>query len=192
MKFTLVAAVGLAALATTLTACSSGSGSGSATTTAAAAGTTSAAASSSAPSTPAAIATASGTAGSYLVDASGKALYILTSDKPNGGATACTVGCLKFWPPVAAPSPLPSGLSGITATFGTATAADGSSELTINGYPVYTFAKDTGPGTTAGQGVVSFGGTWWLVTPSGSWITAAASAPASSAKASTSGYGYRY
>ena len=111
-----------------------------------------------------AVSVASGSLGSYLVDASGKAIYILTSDKP-GGASACTTACLKFWPPVAAPSPLPSGISGVTATFGTFKAADGSSELTINGYPAYNFVKDTGPGTTAGQGMVSFGGTWWLVSP---------------------------
>jgi predicted lipoprotein with Yx(FWY)xxD motif len=129
-----------------------------------------------------------------LVDGSGKAIYILTSDKPNG-ASACTTQCLQFWPPVPAPSPLPSGLSGVSATFGTFTAADGSSQLTINGYPAYTFANDTGPGVTKGQGVKSFGGTWWLVTPSGSWITTAAAsssnaAASSSAKSGGGGYGY--
>ena len=83
----------------------------------------------------------------------------------------------------------------MSAKFGTFTAADGSSELTINGYPAYTFAKDTGPGTTAGQGVASFGGTWWLVNPSGSWITTAAAsssnaAASSSAKSGSGAYGY--
>jgi predicted lipoprotein with Yx(FWY)xxD motif len=129
-----------------------------------------------------------------LVDGSGKAIYILTSDKPNG-ASACTTQCLQFWPPVPAPSPLPSGLSGVSATFGTFTAADGSSQLTINGYPAYTFAKDSAPGMIKGQGVKSFGGVWWLVMPTGKWITtAAASASNSSASASSSksggGYGY--
>ena len=100
---------------------------------------------SAAPVVSGAVSVATGPLGSYLVDKSGKAIYILTSDKPNG-ASACTVGCLKAWPPIAAPTPLPSGLTGITATFGTSSAADGSSELTINGYPAYNFIKDTGPG----------------------------------------------
>jgi predicted lipoprotein with Yx(FWY)xxD motif len=186
IKMTFVVAA-VAATAALLTACSSSSGS-SASTTSAAAGSTAAA--SSAGSTAAASSGSTGTAaisvatsplGSYLVDSTGKAIYILTSDKPNG-ASACTTGCLQAWPPVAAPTPLPSGISGVTATFGTFKAADGTNELTINGYPAYNFIKDTGPGTTSGQGIVSFGGTWWLLSPSGSFITASAgsASPASS------------
>lgn len=193
-KQTLGAAAIMAAAAL-LASCSSGSSSSSSGTTTAAAGasSTAAPASSSAAAT-GDIATASGSLGAYLVDKSGKAIYVLTSDKP-GGASACTAACLKAWPPVAAPTPLPTGLSGVSATFGTFTAADGSSQLTVNGYPAYTFIKDTGPGTTAGQGIASFGGTWWLVTPTGSWITAAAASPttsASSASASKAATGYGY
>lgn len=198
-KITLGATLALAGAATVLAACGSSSG-GSATSTAAGAATTSAAATSAAaPSggsggASGAVSVASGSHGSYLTDAAGKAIYILTSDKP-GGATACTTACLKFWPPVAAPATPPSGISGVSATFGTSKAADGSSELTINGYPAYEFSADTGPGTTNGQGKVSFGGTWWLVAPSGSWITTAAAsssnAAASSSAASGGGaYGY--
>ena len=193
LALTLVAT--FAAAAAVLSACASSSGSSSTSSTTAAAAAPSSAASSAAGSAAAtgSISTASGTLGSYLVDGSGKSIYILTSDKP-GGASACTTSCLKFWPPVAAPSPLPS-ISGVSAKFGTFTAADGSSELTINGYPAYTFAKDTGPGMTAGQGVASFGGTWWLVQPSGSWITTAAAsssnaAASSSAKSGSGAYGY--
>jgi predicted lipoprotein with Yx(FWY)xxD motif len=185
----------LSAAAALLAACASGSSSSTKTSTAAAAATTSAApTSAAAPAASGAIATATGPLGSYLVDKTGKAIYILTSDKP-GGASACTAGCLKAWPPIATPSPLPSGIAGITATFGTFTAVDGSSELTINGYPAYNFIKDTGPGTTAGQGVVSFGGTWWLVSPSGSWITTAAASSsnaAASSSAATGGGAYGY
>ncbi len=193
----LAVAAAMAAAVAVLAACSSGTSSSSGSSSTVAAASSAAAGSSSASSSAAAavsgaVSVASGPLGRYLVDKSGKAIYILTSDKPNG-ASACTVGCLKAWPPIAAPTPLPSGLTGITATFGTFSAADGSSELTINGYPAYNFIKDTGPGTTAGQGVVSFGGTWWLVAPSGSWITAAvapASSSAASSAASASAYGY--
>jgi predicted lipoprotein with Yx(FWY)xxD motif len=190
------AAIAVVAAAALLAACSSSAGSsGTTTSSAPAAAATTSAPASSANATPAAIATASGPLGSYLVDKTGKAIYILTSDKP-GGASACPAGtCLKAWPPVAAITPTPSGLAGITATFGTFTAADGTSELTINGYPAYNFVKDVGPGTTTGQGVVSFGGTWWLVSPTGSWITTAAAsssnaAASSSAKSGGTGYGY--
>ena len=188
----------IAATALLLTACSSRSGTSvgtsSATTSAAAgAGSSAAADMTTSPAgsgRSAGIGTASGVSGRYLVDANGKAIYILTSDKP-GGPSPCTTACLKFWPPVAAPSPLPSAVTGVKATFGSTQAADGTNELTIDGYPAYTFSKDTGPGTTDGQGIVSFGGTWWLVSPSGSFITAAtgsASPPSSSSAGAYSAY----
>jgi predicted lipoprotein with Yx(FWY)xxD motif len=141
------------------------------------------------------ISTANTPGGAILVDGAGKSIYILTSDKPNG-ASACTAQCLQFWPAVAAPSPLPSGLAGITAKFGTFTDVSGSLQLTINGYPAYTFANDSAPGMVKGQGVKSFGGIWWLVTPSGSWVTTAAAsssnaaASSSSSKSGGGGYGY--
>lgn len=41
---------------------------------------------------------------------------------------------------------------------------DGTRQVTIGGWPVYRFSKDTKPGDTNGQGV---GGTWFGVTPQG-------------------------
>ncbi len=35
--------------------------------------------------------------------------------------------------------------------------ADGSTQVTLNGWPLYRFARDTAPGDTKGEGV---GGTW--------------------------------
>jgi predicted lipoprotein with Yx(FWY)xxD motif len=165
-----------AAAALLLASCSSSSGTTTSTSLTAPASTTPDAGGAST-STTAAIHTASGPLGSYLVDGKGMSIYILTSDKP-GGATACTTACLPAWPPVATPSPLPLSGAGVTAKFATSTAADGSSELTINGYPAYTFAGDKAAGAVNGQGVVSFGGTWWLVSPAGDWITTKASSAA--------------
>jgi predicted lipoprotein with Yx(FWY)xxD motif len=194
----LVKAATMAAAATSLVvlaACASGSSSSTTSSQPAAAAPSSAAApASGGAGTGAALSTATSKDGTILVDSTGKSIYILTSDKPNG-ASACTTQCLQFWPAVAAPSPLPTSLSGITAKLGTFMAADGSSQLTINGYPAYTFSMDSGPGMISGQGVKSFGGVWWLVTPSGSWITTAAAsasdaASSSSSKSGGGGYGY--
>lgn len=41
---------------------------------------------------------------------------------------------------------------------------DGSSQLTIAGWPVYRFAGDATPGATSGHGT---DGTWFAVTPAG-------------------------
>ena len=55
---------------------------------------------------------------------------------------------------------------------GTIATPDGKKQLTINGMPVYYYAKDLGrPATFTGQGV---GGVWYLVAPSGEMITGAA------------------
>jgi hypothetical protein len=79
---------------------------------------------------------------------------------------------LTFWPFVAAPATIPSGAGSITARLGILDRADAGRQLTINGSPIYTFAGDTGPGSTAGQGQHLDAGVWWALTPAGARITA--------------------
>jgi len=95
-----------------------------------------------------------------LVNGQGMTLYLYTPDKKN--QSTCTGDCAKFWPPAIVPagSTVPASISGIAGTFGTATRADGSKQLTYDGAPLYTFVKDTKPGDMAGQGVQ---GIWWIV-----------------------------
>lgn len=47
---------------------------------------------------------------------------------------------------------------------GEVTRADGTSQLTVDGWPMYRYAKDTAPGQVNGQGV---GGTWFAAAPDG-------------------------
>ncbi len=44
----------------------------------------------------------------------------------------------------------------------------------LNGHPLYTFAEDSSAGTAKGQGLKGFGGTWEVLSASGSGLTAAA------------------
>ena len=60
-----------------------------------------------------------------------------------------------------------STLPGVTGTLGTTPGAGGARQLTIAGHPVYTFAGDSAPGQTNGQGKVAFGGLWTVVSPAG-------------------------
>jgi predicted lipoprotein with Yx(FWY)xxD motif len=163
-------AVGALAAAVTLAACGSSSSS---TTT----NQTSTAASSSAanPATSFSAASVSGL-GSVVVDAGGRTVYILTS----GGHTnlPCTdaSGCTKAWPDL----PLPDGVtsakagSGIQASLlGTKKLSDGETYPTYNGWLMYEYASDSGPGQANGQGIQSFGGTWYVLSPSGNPITTA-------------------
>jgi len=120
---------------------------------------------------------ASTSAGTVLVDPAGKTLYVFAADSQ--GHSACTGGCAQYWPPEAAGSLAGTHPSGVTATLGTLTRADGTAQLTVNGLPVYTYAADSAPGQAKGQGVNASGGLWWVLTSSGSWSTGPGSASAS-------------
>ena len=128
-----------------------------------------------------------------LVDNRGRAIYVFAIDKP--GKSECSGVCLQYWPVVSAPNPVPAHLPGITAKLGTLKRSDGTAQLTVNGYPVYTYAGDTAPGTATGQGKNLSGGLWWVVSPDGAWITTtsgsnSSSASTSSGNANGMGYGY--
>ena len=164
------------ALAALLSGCAGTSGTGTATppaTTTTAAATTPGTASAPA-STPAVSApdlkVAESTAGTIVVDGKGMSVYYYTKDIKDSGTSACTGGCLAAWPPVLAAADSPT-VDGVTGTVGTIDTPDGKKQLTINGMPLYYYAKDLAPGDILGQGV---GSVWYLVAPSGEMITAAA------------------
>jgi predicted lipoprotein with Yx(FWY)xxD motif len=106
-------------------------------------------------------------AGQIVVDSKGMSVYYFAKDTKGSGTSACTGACLNNWPPVTTTAATPA-VDGVTGTVGTVTWPDGKKQLTINGMPIYYFAKDTAPGDILGQGV---GGVWYLVAPSGEMIT---------------------
>jgi len=108
-------------------------------------------------------------AGKILVDAKGRTMYAFAADSK--GHSACTDSCLTYWPPVPAAAKPPTAAAGVTATFGVLHRQDGSTQLTADGWPMYTYVGDSKPGATAGQGLDESGGLWWVVSPSGKWIT---------------------
>ncbi len=103
--------------------------------------------------------------GTILVDGRGRTVYVFANDKTN--VSECDGVCAADWPPVPAPSPLPASLPGVSGALGTTTRSDGSRQLSVAGHPVYTFAGDTAPGQTKGQGITLNGGLWTVVSPSG-------------------------
>ncbi|GAA4829273.1 hypothetical protein GCM10023201_15900 [Actinomycetospora corticicola] len=120
----------------------------------------------------------------------GYTLYSFTKDSNKPAASTCTGTCAEQWPPVLASDADPW-LKGIDASrVGTVDRPDGTKQLTLNGWPLYRFAKDAAPGETAGNGV---GGTWRAVGPDGKPVAANAAAPAaggSSTGTGGSGGGY--
>lgn len=124
--------------------------------------------------------------GNVLADASGRALYLLTAD---GAKLACNGGCLSIWAPLLVPKgSTPKAGSGVTGTLGVVDRGNNQQQVTIAGHPLYTYSGDSGPGVTSGQGMQSFGGTWYVVGPSGISVTASASGGSSSPSSNPYGY----
>jgi predicted lipoprotein with Yx(FWY)xxD motif len=124
--------------------------------------------------------------GRVLVDAQGRTLYRYTPD--HAGKSVCFGTCAKIWPPATATG---SGLltaTGIKGTVATLTRPGGAKQLTLNGTPLYRFAKDTSTHDANGQGV----GHIWFVIPAkssaGSTGSAAVSPASTATPTSSNGY----
>jgi predicted lipoprotein with Yx(FWY)xxD motif len=103
------------------------------------------------------------TLGPILAGEGGKTLYVLTKD--SSGVSTCSGDCATSWPPFTldAGETAKAG-AGATGTVATMTRADGATQVTYNGAPLYYYGGDTAAGTTNGQAV---GGVWYTVAPAG-------------------------
>jgi predicted lipoprotein with Yx(FWY)xxD motif len=120
-----------------------------------------------------------GNLGEVVTDQNGLTLYRFDKDKAKPSVSNCNDACAMTWPP-ALGEPASVQLQGVDmALVGAVTRADGTKQLTLNGWPLYTYAKDTAPGEALGQGV---GKTWFAATPQGKKAQAVASgAPSNNA-----------
>ncbi len=106
--------------------------------------------------------------GKVLVDARGRTLYLFEADK--GPMSTCDGACASVWPPLTITGHLTAG-PGVTASkLGTTKRSDGATEVTYNGHPLYTFAGDSAPGATSGQGLDDFGAEWYVLSAGGNKI----------------------
>jgi predicted lipoprotein with Yx(FWY)xxD motif len=100
--------------------------------------------------------------GEVLANASGKPLYLLTADPTN--ASSCNHACASQWPPLTV-SGKPTAGSGLAQSkLSTFKRDDGKAQVSYGGHALYTY---TGPSPTAGAGMASDGGVWYLVSPAG-------------------------
>lgn len=120
-----------------------------------------------------------------LVDARGLTLYDLSVERP--GHIICTAAaCVAAWHPLLVPAgSQPSG----APSLGTAMRPDGTTQVTWENHPLYTFSGDTSTGQENGGGLRDVG-TWTVAALNGS-SSAAGSSPAPPAQTQTGG-GYRY
>lgn len=113
----------------------------------------------------------SGSLGDYLAGPDGKTVYVFLNDSP--GTTTCYDSCQQTWPPLLVDAgATPTAGDGITATLGTIQRDDGSTQVTLDGWPLYFFAGDGAAGDTNGQGLNNI---WYVARPDGSVPGATAS-----------------
>ena len=172
-----LAPAGLAAAALMIAAC----GSSSSTSSAGAAAPAATTASSAPAASGSALKTTTIGGVAVLTNAQGFTLYWFAPDTAT--TSKCNGSCATFWPPVKGPATAGTGVTGKLATI---TRADGSTQATYDGHPLYTYKGDTAPGQDKGNGLNLSGGLWHDVTASG----AAAPAPATSTSSGGGGYGY--
>jgi len=105
-----------------------------------------------------------GKLGQILTDREGMTLYRFDNDTAKPSKSNCEGDCAVAWPPVITTTPDVQ-VDGVDPSLvGTVARADGSLQVTVAGWPVYHFAKDTKPCDTNGQGV---GGVWFAITAQG-------------------------
>ena len=106
-------------------------------------------------STPASVADTS--KGKALADARGMTLYDFDKDAPGAGKSMCNGPCAANWPAFkATDAAAPANWSKISRD-------DGTMQWAYNGRPLYTFAKDTMPADTKGDGFLN--GAWHIAQP---------------------------
>jgi predicted lipoprotein with Yx(FWY)xxD motif len=103
--------------------------------------------------------------GQIVVDAEGKTLYVFLADE--GSDSTCYDDCEAAWPPLTVDGD-PAAGEGIDASLlATTEREDGSTQVTLDGHPLYYFASDETADDINGQGV---GDVWYVVSPEGEAI----------------------
>jgi predicted lipoprotein with Yx(FWY)xxD motif len=97
-----------------------------------------------------------------LTSATGRTLYSFAPD--TSSKSVCNGTCAAYWPPVS--GPLKAG-PGVTGTLATITRADGSTQETYDGHPLYTYIGDSAPGQDTGNNLNLNGGLWLVVPVNG-------------------------
>lgn len=124
-----------------------------------------------------------------LVDANGKTLYELKPETAKH--LLCTSStCLDVWPPAKLGRHVKLVKSkDVKGRLGRLHRR-GFDQLTLDGRPLYRFSGDSRKGSAAGQGLMSFGGTWHVVKESRSSSGTTTTTTTTSTTTSSSPYSY--
>ena len=114
------------------------------------------------------VALASTKLGKVLVDGNGRTLYLFEADK--GAMSKCDGACASAWPPLTTSGKPTAGAGVVAAKLGTAKRADGTTGVTYDGHPLYTYAGDGAPGQTTGEGLTDYGAAWYALSAAGKTV----------------------
>lgn len=118
--------------------------------------------------------------GTILVNSAGMTVYRFDADSATPPTSHCTGSCAAVWPPVMAGSASSVAQGFSQSELGTITRPDGSKQVTVGGWPVYTYTGDTAAGQANGEHLNLNGGVWWAITTGGARATPSPGAPSSS------------
>ncbi len=107
--------------------------------------------------------------GPVLVDGRGITVYMFATDH-RGSPSRCYGICAIQWPAVLLPPGLSRPVAGPgiqTRLLNTAPRTDGTTQITYNGWPLYRWPPDRGPGQATGQALTNAGGLWFVLDPAG-------------------------
>ncbi len=107
--------------------------------------------------------------GRVLVTATGKTLYLFTADPPM--TSSCTGSCVQAWPPLVVRGAVRAGSGADGKLLATSERSGGERQVFYAKHALYTYIQDAKPGMATGEGIKTYGGTWWLVSPSGKPVT---------------------
>ncbi len=107
--------------------------------------------------------------GLVLVDGKGYALYGYLPDR---GGSVCVEECAHVWPPFRLTPANVLDTSPALAEELIAVVHDpkGGRMVKYGGWLLHSYTGDTSPGAVNGQGMSSYGGHWYLISPSGALI----------------------
>jgi predicted lipoprotein with Yx(FWY)xxD motif len=118
--------------------------------------------------------------GRILVDAHGKTLYLWAHDK--GRTSTCNGQCAKYWPPLVTTGKPKAGAGARAGLLSSSRRADGRSQVTYHGHPLYYYLGDKRAGDVKGEGLTGFGGRWDPVSAGGVAVRKASAARKSSSR----------
>jgi predicted lipoprotein with Yx(FWY)xxD motif len=106
--------------------------------------------------------------GRILFDGRGYVLYAFTSDPR--GRSVCRGECATRWPPHIVRRAAAAGTGAKAALLGTTKRADGTTQATYAGRPLYYYVGDTKPGVILCQNASEFGGLWLVISANGKLV----------------------